>query len=362
MNCPRCGRSVTPGGAFCPHCGQALAPARPAPTQMPTQMPTGMPREPHAAAAAHAGVASLQNDFDAQRKRSLIFGAGIAGILLVMGLIFGFKALGNLGAQGGKPDPSLNAAGNLPAPVLQSRSNLPAPILNRGDERPEPLKMPADVLDWLKHLEKCEAIKIEITGDQQVEMQTYMTKLSLLGADIGLTDPFEQTEDQEGDKSPDAYTKGKVLDMRPRWQQLITFFNSKVPPAECRPLADDFNHAIQEIPGMSGDIADILNNVASDPAAALSKVRKMQNKSNGEIDRYFLRADEKLGRICNKYNVNQWFNIKADVGGGMLGRFSSVGGGGAGGMGAIGGAGIPGGAGLPGGQGGSLPNGIGGGF
>ncbi|MGV3618094.1 MAG: hypothetical protein ACO1SV_22440 [Fimbriimonas sp.] len=272
-------------------------------------------------------TATLQSDFDAQRKRGTVIGLIIAALVLLGGLIFGIKAFGGLSAQGGTPDQSLNARGKTPNRVLQANADQSPPVLNKSGERPTPLTMPPDVLDWLKHLERCEAMKIEISGDQEGEMQLFLTKLSVLGADIGLQDPFDQSQDHEGDTSPDQYSKGKVLDLRPRWEELITFFNSKRPPAECKPLADDFNQALSEIPGMAGDVADILNGVATNPQDALEKARKMQNKSFSAIDRPLMMADQKLGQICAKYNTNKWFNIKSGSGSGnILGRIGGLGG------------------------------------
>jgi hypothetical protein len=309
-------------------------------------MPAGPQPSPSGSAT---NFASIQNDFDAQRKKNIILGSAIAGVVIVLAAFAGFRAFANLGARGGAPNPALNARGNTPRQVLQANSKLPPPVLNKGDEQKKPVTMPADIYEWLKHLERCEAMKIEITGDQQAEMMTFMTKLNTLGAGIGLMDPYDQSGDAEGDQGPDTYTKGKILDMRPRWMELITFFNSKKPPAECQPLANDFNQAIGEIPGMAGDIADVLNSVASNPQAALEMLQKSRNKSNGSIDRYFARADEKLTRICKKYETNKWFNIKTDIGGGMLSSFGGLGAGALGGQGLTSGAGIPGGIGLGGG-------------
>ena len=70
---------------------------------------------------------------------------------------------------------------------------------------------------------------------------------------------------------------------------------------------------------MMGDMGDILNQVSVDPAIAMQNIQKMKNGSYGDIDRYFARADVKLGAICAKYNKTKWFNIKQDVDGGVLG-------------------------------------------
>jgi hypothetical protein len=273
--------------------------------------------------------ASLQQDFDAQRRRNTTIGAIVGAIALLVAVFFGVRAFNNLRAQAGTPDRNvLNAPAKGPNRVLEARGTNGPPVLNKNDSKPVPLTMPPDVLAWLKHLEKCEAMKVAISGDQAAEVSVMMQKMGVLGAGMGLMDPYDQSQEGEGDKEPSGYAKGKILDLRPRWEQLITFFNSVPPPAECKPVADDFNRAIGEIPGMMGDLADVLNTAASDPQNALKTVKKLQNTSYGDIDRYFGRCDQKVSQICNKYNMNKWFNIKTDVlAGGMMGAHGGIGGG-----------------------------------
>ena len=187
--------------------------------------------------------------------------------------------------------------------------------------------MPKDVEDWLKHLEKCEREKVTISGDQMAEALVLMQKMQALGAGMGLMDPYDQSQDGHEDKDPGTYAKGKVMDFRPRWQGLVDYFNSYPPPEECKPLASDFNRALSEVPGMMGDIGDILNSVSNDPSAALQQMNKFKGGSYGDIDRYFARADVKLSDICKRYEHNKWFNIKADVqGGSPLTMFGNQGG------------------------------------
>jgi hypothetical protein len=196
--------------------------------------------------------------------------------------------------------------------------------MSKVAEAPPNTKMPEDVYEWLKHLQKCEEKKVEISGDQAAEVTVWMQKNSALGAGMGMMDPYDQASGEGEDKAPGSYTKGKVLDLRPQWEDLATFFHSVPPPAECAPIADDFDRAISQIPAMMGDLGDILNSADTDPQGALQKVKKMQNGSYGEIDRYFLRCDEKVTGICGKYNMTKWFNIKGDVmAGGMMGKFGT---------------------------------------
>ncbi len=307
MKCPQCAQTVNAVAAVCPQCGFGLR------NTVPGQS-IGMP----------ASAASLSQAYTDQRKRNMMI-AGIVAIVAVIGAVSigiarGSGALGFGSRQSNSPvlnAPSANPDGSILAAV----GNQGPAVLSKEEKAPE--KMPQDVYEWLKHLERCEKMKVEITGDQAAELSVYMTKLSVLGAGMGMMDPYDQASGEGEDVSPGTYTKGKVLDLRPKWTELIAYFGSMPPPAECRPMAEDFNRALSEIPGMMGDVGDILNSAEADPAAALKLAKKLQNSSYSDIDRYFARTDEKLSQICQKYNTNKWFNVAPDVmAGGMMNKFS----------------------------------------
>ena len=253
-------------------------------------------------------------DYDRIQKRRTIGLAVAVAICAVLATFLGLFASGALriGAEA-PPAKSLQATGTAPdTGVLQKMGSPPPPTLQ--DQATAPAQMPADVEAWLKHLEKAEAMKVEITGDQQAEMLVFMQRNMALGAGMGMQDPYDQTSPEGGDKDPGTYTQGKILDLRPRWEELIVFYNSMPPPEECQPLAADFGRAINEIPGMMGDLGDVLNSIATSPESALQQAQKLRNTSHEGIDRYFARADQKLGEKCSKYGRNKWFNIKSDVG------------------------------------------------
>jgi hypothetical protein len=278
---------------------------------------------PAAVTTANATLATgaLQNAYEEQRKRNLIIGSVLGALALLFAVIMGLRAAGILGANANRPgEKMLRAQGSLPGQVLMAPGNRGARVMQATAEKPRDLRMPQDVYDWLKHLEKCEGIKNQIIGDQYTEMQVFQQKLSALGAGIGLMDPYEQSKENGGDEAPGSYTAGKVKDLRPRWQELIEFFHSKRPPAECQPIADDFDNGLNEIGGELGDITDLLNGADVDPQAMLQSAKKMQNKSY-DIDRYLMKCDKGVGAICNKYNVNKWFNINPDpMAGGVTGK------------------------------------------
>ena len=265
----------------------------------------------------------MQQAFEGQRRRNLIIAIVAGVVVLLFGLYMG--ARGFLNANSKSNDPVLKAKGARSHALMTVEGGAPHNVLEKEAVAPPNTHMPDDVYAWLKHLQKCEERKVEISGDQAVEVSVWAQKNAALGAGMGMMDPYDQTKGDGEDKAPGSYTKGKVLDLRPDWEELINYFHSVPPPAECVPIADDFDRAINQIPAMMGDLGDILNAADTDPQGALEKVKKMQNNSYGEIDRYFLRCDEKLTAICNKYQMSKWFNVKGDVmAGGMMGKFSGL--------------------------------------
>lgn len=325
MNCPRCGKPIPANAAFCMHCGLSMA----------TVSVTPSASTLSGTAASPVMARTLEEQM---RRRTLVATAAVTFALL-LAAIFATKAAGIWGssgsrtdqktliAQGSRPDGAvLHASGSRPSGIMMNGGNRTGSVMSQRATAPE--QMPADVYNWLKHLEKCEAQKVALAGDQSAEVTVWMQKNSVLGAGMGMMDPYEQaTADGDNDKDPSTYTKGKILDLRPKWTELYNLFRSYPPPPECKPIADDFDRAIVEVPGMMGDLGDILNQTSANPQESLAKLKKMQNSSYGDIDRYFVRCDGKLGDICAKYHMNKWFNIKGDVmAGGIMGKLPFGGG------------------------------------
>ena len=308
MPCPRCGKPIPNGAAFCPSCGLATAapPPRPAVPTAPT---------------------SVAADFDAQRRRNRWVIAGVS-LAAVVAAFFGARAMGFLQLGAASPKPSLQVRAEGPAPALQLPTRVDPLPVKQGAAR---VTMPDDVAAWLRHLEACEGEKNRISADQTAQVMVLMQKMQVLGAGMAmLNDAGELDPGSDENKEPGAYARDKVLDFRPPWTRLVEYFNSYPPPPECRPLASDFNRALSEVPGVMGDLGNLLDTAAKDPTAALKAANGMKNTSAGEIDRYFGTADAKLGEICAKYDTQKWFAIKTDVGGSPLSMFGNLGGGGLG--------------------------------
>lgn len=317
MNCPKCGKPSGAGAAFCMHCGQRFAPATPVMAPVQGQVPMMQ------------GAAPAFPNPNISSKKSTWIAIGTA-LAMILAIFFGLKASGILqfGAKNPKLE-SLKAEGNLASqellkaegqdptiPLLRAEGSQAPPLLSQGAQRVE---MPADIRRWLEHLEAIEKRKNDLSMKQLSQMAVLMQQLKVLGGGMSILN--EEEGGYGGDTGPSETAKTSFDAMRPEWDQLLSDFRSYPPPAECKPIADDYNRAVTEIPGMNSDLADILAGVANDPAAALEKVMKIQNTSSSVIDRYLGSTDSKVGDICRKYETRKWFDVKSDVGGGLMGKF-----------------------------------------
>lgn len=329
MNCPKCGKPSVAGAAFCMHCGQRFAPATPVMAPVQGQVPMMQGAAP---AFPNPNINSKKTTWVAiitalAMILAIFFGLKASGILQFGAKnprIEALKAEGNLTpqellkAEGQDPNiPLLRAEGQDPTiPLLRAEGSQGPPALSHSAQRTE---MPADIRRWLEHLEAIEKRKNDISMKQLAQMTVLMQQMKVLGGGMGLLN--EDEGGYGGDTGPSETAKTSFDAMRPEWNQLITDFKSYPPPAECKPIADDYSRAITEIPGMNSDLADILAGVANDPAAALEKVMKIQNTSSNVIDKYLGATDSKVGDVCRKYETRKWFDIKTDVGGGLMGKF-----------------------------------------
>lgn len=287
MQCPRCANPIGNGVAFCPHCGQFLA------------------------AAAQGGMAV---PMAAARRQTTVW-AVVGTIAAILALALGLKAAGLFQFGSRNPDNrSLVAAGAAAPDTLGLRGSGPKPILqDQGKNAPG---MPDDVRRYLEHVERIERKKVDLTSRMMAEMTVLGTKLKGFGDAEGI---MNHDPDLGGDgKRPDKEANDALGDLKPRWEALVEEFKSVPPPPSCVPLRDDFYRALSEIPGMVGDIADVLKLVETDPTAALQKAQGMRGSSSDAIDKYFGAADSDLGEICSHYNTSKWFEIKRDIGGGSL--------------------------------------------
>jgi hypothetical protein len=327
MFCPKCGKGVQAGAAFCMHCGQGVA-AQPAASQ-----PVAAASKPMAAAPMMGRPAPAFPTPNApSSKKTTVIAIGTA-LAMVLALFFGLRATGLLrfGASTPKID-NLKAEGNIPnQDLLRAEGQAPDNNLLKAEgstsaapvaRHAEQIVMPDDIRKWLEHLEKIEKRKNDLSMKQLSQMAVLMQQMKVLGSGMGILN--EEEGGFGGDTGPSETAKGSFDALRPEWNQLIADFRSYPPPAECRPIADDYFRAVSEIPGMNSDLAGILESIAGNPenaASALEKAMKIQNTSANVIDKNLKETDNKVGDICRKYETRKWFEIKTDVGGGLMGKF-----------------------------------------
>jgi hypothetical protein len=252
---------------------------------MPGRLPTG----------PHAAYVPATN----KSKPWLIAGA-IVAILAVLFLGLFFSGL-------------LKQRGDPSGSTLALRGEGGPPILGRGDQN---VKMPQDILDWLEHLRKVDREKNDLAGKETADMAAYGIKLKTFGP---AADMLENGVDDSDGTDPGKQTSQKIEDFKPQWDQIIQDFQSMPPPDECKPIADDYESALDEISGMMDDINQAIKSMGTDPSAALNTAQKLQGKSGSAIDEPLKRTDREVEDICRKYNTKKWFDIQSDVGSGTLG-------------------------------------------
>ncbi len=239
----------------------------------------------------------------------------VAGTLVaIVALLLGLKAAGILQFGSRTPDNRTLAAEGQQAPdTLAVRGSAPPASLQQPHTNGP--GMPDDVRRYLLHVERIEKKKLDLASRMIAELQVFKTKLGTFGGAEGL---LGHDEDLGGDgKRPDTETQGTFSDVKGRWSALVEEFKSVDPPQQCVGLRDDYYRALSEIPGLTGDVQEVINAVNTDPAGALQKAEAMKGTST-VIDKYFGSSDDDLGKICSTYNTSKWFNIARDVGTGSL--------------------------------------------
>lgn len=272
MLCPRCHAANPEGALFCMKCGQSLA---------------GIP--------VAAPVATGPVEGSEKKKQTGWLAAIFAALILILlALLFLL----------------------WPRPVLQAEQKTPPPaevlkIVKAPAEAKA--KMPQDVANWLAFLKTIEDRRRALSNRQQAEMMVFYQKLSVAGPGLSEVDPSAKPED-----SPGSVSQDKFKDMLPEWEKLLKDYQAVPAPAECKPIADAYDQAMEEIPGMISDLQGILNQAESSPTDALTKLNSMQGTSS-KIDLAFQTADQGIDEICRKYEVAKWFGV-GDSTGGLLGK------------------------------------------
>ncbi len=276
---------------------------------------------------------SLIDAFSVQKRRNVIVFSVVFALSLVGALVYGLKAGGIIGARGdqasGKtlqasgvqPDGRiLTARGQDTAAVFATPGRAQAPVLQQPAAAAP--GMPQDVLDYLRHVEKCENFKAQLARKQEAQLMVLLTKAQGLGAGSGLEDIINQ-EESKNDKSPTEFAKTQSKDLPLDWDSLLVYFRSVRPPRECEKLALNFAHATGEVAGQFRDIMGMLDagpDGIPNPQDMIAKLNGLKADHKKDIDDRYSVADGEVGAICQRYNTRKWFTVERNPGsGGLLG-------------------------------------------
>ncbi len=325
MNCPRCGKPLPSGAAFCMHCGAMLSSGTVSSRQATSS--GGFTAPPSAVAAGSpfsAGSISSQ-----VRKRNTWLAVAIS-LAVILGLFFGLKAFGVLRFGSKVPEgKALEATGQTPnLNDLEARGSGTGAILeSRGSGTPPTLEsthrtMPDNVRNWLNHLQECENQKRALGKKQEEEVSDMIGDLKGAG---GLS-----VEDVQAWSDPDSTTlpviekvAGICRELQPAWIDLKTHFDSYPPPPECRSIADAYDQGLADIPQKMQQLDQIVTGMTSTTTqqtaqGARDSAREVGRENRKSIDEPFSQTDRLVQKICDQYQTRKWFSIDAHGGGSSI--------------------------------------------
>jgi len=253
--------------------------------------------------------------------------------LLFVAVLIGLLGSGITGLGRGFGDAVTKATTPLSPAVTRAVVDPSAPVTGAGlagaPVTMDPMtvkKMPAHILDWLKHLERTEKKRSDLATNEVSELLRQMTMLSGVGstervmndllkegADVETSDPAKEISEQGQGHKKD-------------WKDLIAFFDSVPPPTECVPIRNAYAQCLGETSAMYTEILNIMGSIGDDPKAAVADLMKMQGKSNDRIDVAGRQTDRQVQEICDEYDVRKWFTVNTDIGGGVGAALSGLGG------------------------------------
>jgi hypothetical protein len=211
-------------------------------------------------------------------------------------------------------------APEAPQGPIAKATEVTPPVVRSNDPMPE------DVRAWLEHLRRIEEKRIELAQSQIMGLLVGMEEIK--GAELGdaLSDILggDPTEGEQTEAPSVGKARDIANEVRPKWKELAAEFEAKAPPEECQSIAGEYDQALRETGATVSDIIDVINNEAGEPQSAIEKLRGIMTSHKKMIDEPAKRTDDGVARICDKYGVRKWFEIKGDVGGGGLFAMPSI--------------------------------------
>ena len=291
------------------YCGRPVSAGA---SQAAPQMPRPAPFAPKATqvtpAIPVAGTnPNLSSAFDQQKRRTGMIAIALGCIAALFAGGMALKSMGILGENGKTPEEAaLAARGKRPGSALVAVGKTVETPLAAVAEKPA--EMPEDIYKWLEHLRITEEKRAAITMSQLTSAYTEKEKSQVAGGVDALKDLLNGIDDGTSEMHPPTEKLGVLIkQMHDDCHQVLVFFDSVEPPAECVPIRDAYDQALNEEAAQMGDIADHL------AAGDMEKLLKMEGKSAQGIDSAGEKTDRLVGEICDKYHKRRWFSIASDI-------------------------------------------------
>lgn len=358
MKCTRCGSNLNAGAPFCLQCGTMAAGPRSAAAPVGAlAVPQTFARPVHAAAGRRGGMAAalwilgalavvvaagtglhsagllpplrpaavgvsggqapeapLMTRNGVPRDAGALQAAGAALPEGALRLAAGSDPHGLLEAQGtGGQPPVLQTQGETPPPMLRADGAGSPPSLARDEAG-----MPDALRNYLEHVRRCENQRMQMAAAQVAEAVGLLTDLQSGAGAQGLFD--DEGPRVENTPPPTRRVTDQAGAMRGTWEGLVRAFNSVPPPYECTAIRATYDQVLRETAIMISEITRAVDQAANDRQRALQALMSLQGRSGSRIDRPARETDAQIQGLCDRYRTRKWFEITADVGGGMLGR------------------------------------------
>lgn len=183
------------------------------------------------------------------------------------------------------PAPQLPSAG-----LLQSQAEQP-PAPPQPDHRP-----PADVIDYLKHLQRVEAQRQAMQRDLTPAFNAFVNAMALRAT---IDESQFQQRMSAVQQAPQDYTQ--------KWSQLSQLFESKQPPPTCQPLHEAYRKMLSATIAYMTRVYLALEQAQTDPNAALQALSQMQGSASTDVDTQILQANFELQNVLEKYDLRRYF-------------------------------------------------------
>lgn len=181
--------------------------------------------------------------------------------------------------------------------------------------------MPTEVREWLLHLERIEGRRIQLASAQVAQAMSTMGRLQASGGGrVDMAALAAGDEEAIPGEASAAVSQIEAMNAghESAWADIESRFASALPPAECRAIATAYGASLVGTRQMIQEVTAALAGSGADRQGSLDRLYAMVGQAETRIGRPCHQADRELGRLCARYGVDKWFELRPDVGAGAL--------------------------------------------